>query len=79
MTSVCGKFQNNSPRHITENEKVTFEKWKHLVLEYAGNLTVDFHCCIARNRSMIGQVFCIHQMLEKNCDTIKQCIDCLYI
>jgi len=44
---------------------------------YAEEIIGDHQCGIRRNRSTIDHIFCIHQILEKNGNTMKQCISSL--
>jgi hypothetical protein len=41
---------------------------------YAEIFTGDHECGFDLNSSSVEHVFCIHQILEKNGNTIKQCI-----
>ena len=48
------------------------------LIPYAEEVTEDHQCGFRRNRSTTDHtIFCIRQILEKNGNTMKQCISCL--
>jgi hypothetical protein len=49
------------------------------VNSYAEEIIGDHQCGFRRNRSTIDHIFCIREILEKNGNTLKQCISSLCI
>jgi hypothetical protein len=47
------------------------------LVPYAKEIIEDHQCGFRRNRSTIDHIFCIPQILEKNANTMRQCISCL--
>ena len=59
----------------------THNVWSNILLsgliQYAEEVIVDHQCGFRRNRSTTDHIFCIRQILEKNGNTMKQCISFL--
>jgi len=47
------------------------------LIPYAEEVIGDHQCGFRCNRSTTDHIFCIRQILEKNGNTMKQCISCL--
>jgi len=75
-----GKTQFNNYRrksHLPTTYKILSNILLSRLIPYAEEIMGDHQCGFRRNTSATDHIFCIRQMLEKNGNTVRQCISSL--